>query len=144
MADNSALIAKLEAATEASVELDCDIARAAGWTYIPHEAPSMARWQSPDGNHHYAPHCFSGSLDAALTLLPKPHCEHCWGGTVCVEYTAGKGWHAALGHDTYDGQTNDNAHAGPAIALCIAILKASELPEIEPRVAKRAAERRRA
>jgi hypothetical protein len=91
------LIAKLESATEGSRELDREVNLAATGKFL----------------HHLAPR-YTTSIDAALTLVPG---YHYW--IVGVQY-------AAVWQE--DGRLADAekivTHGRPALALCIAALKA--------------------
>jgi len=117
---HSDLIQRLQDATEGSRELDFDIALSIGWTrewYI-----SCYGWKNPKGqqcSERYVP-AFSTSIDAAMTLVPEGH------GTVALEITR-KSARAAIGNDTQEGFVGEAAEAPtPALALCIAALKAKE------------------
>lgn len=74
------LIAQLEAAREASSELDEAIAFALGWTaeddpdlYAHHIGPMPRYWTDPNGYGagHGGPPAFTRSYDAAISLLPE-------------------------------------------------------------------------
>lgn len=64
------LIARLEATTEASWSLSVEIAMAVGWTERDVSDSDEVAWFDPQGKRRGVPH-FSGSLDAALTLVPE-------------------------------------------------------------------------
>lgn len=96
----SALIARLEAATEGSRELD--------WAIAVNE-----------GGEVWNPLYFTTSLDAALTLVPAHHMWEVRHGIGCraVVWTLEQDYD---GHSVPVGNTMDQ----PALALCIASLKA--------------------
>ena len=127
----SALIAKLEAATEGSRELDSEIALFLGWKYEKRGNSTKAWWYRPgiendyarssDSYRHQWPNMsWSTSIDAALTLVPK-------GWTRDVEATVPE-----LGVDVMLGDSRQvpqmtfvtGDHKVEAIATCIAALKA--------------------
>ncbi len=123
------IISKLEKATGPDRELDGQIALAIGWTFVAlaEQRERKAWWREPGAewfSRREKPPHFTGSIDSALTLVPE-----------------GKYWEVAFGLPTptiktrYWGQVYgdqdayDLAHpichgATPAIALCIASLKA--------------------
>ena len=127
----AALIAKLEAAPEGSDALDREIATVCGIEWSPDEDGQF-------GGYNILPRrCrFTSSLDAALTLVPEGWrvfelCE--WAGIPPC------GWHCVL--DVRDLVTPQRVSAGlpadnddretkqirtPALALCIAALKARD------------------
>lgn len=115
----SELIAALESANEGSRELDADIAEAIGVPLTPHLHPDNAAWMRRQKAKPY-----TTSIDAALTLMPA-------------------GYAMEVGLDPEDGQARvwkydpsggtqrlweANAPT-PALALCIAALKASKAQE---------------
>ena len=109
MTDTQALIAKLEAATEGSRELDTEIAEYIG-----------KRWDNEDGfPREYR---FSRSLDAAVSLIPK---EWVWGllpvaGSIrWICYV--REW---LGEWPHLVSKADSWASTPALAICIAAIKA--------------------
>ena len=123
----SALIAELEAAEQGSEALDKAIARQLGFRiaastggpHIMHQNDDMASWDLPK---------YSRSLDAALSLVP----ELCY---VRVGYWAhGENvplcWRALIWPPGPIGGPRDDDWTGnaptPALALCIASLKARE------------------
>jgi hypothetical protein len=126
------LIAALEAATGPTIALSRDVARFCGWFRVAPRFHKGGGWISPqdflgaddDGRpgldslhgteiHRDPPH-FTASIDAALTLVPE--------GREAVVYTAGGAdvWHATAGMHMHDM----TYAATPAVALCIAALKA--------------------
>ncbi len=116
MTDSTDLIARLEAAEGPDRGLDAEIARLKG--YEVHDK-LWVRVTSYDGHEKGAlsplPH-YTASIDAALTLVPEG-----WGWSFGqtptdegVEYHAQVNWEPIVAGGT------------PAIALCIAALKARE------------------
>lgn len=99
------LIAKLEAATGPSRELDHEIAYTVKWN---------GHWRGPE-----AIPPFLASIDAALLLVP----DDMW-------WTAGgckREQHASVGYEDLDlGDVFEGFGANPAIAVCIAALKAKQ------------------
>lgn len=115
------LIAELERAAEGLRELDGEIALSLGW--VKHHA-GWAHWTTPDGLENRHVPFFSDSLDAALTLVPE-----------------GCGWEISVDPD-WEGKIPPSAVVcpigespqrriltvapTPALALCIAALKARQ------------------
>lgn len=66
------LIERLEKAEGWDRQLDHDIALATGWTqsFSGATGTTPAGMRSPDGQYHYNAHLFTGSVDAARSLLP--------------------------------------------------------------------------
>lgn len=67
------LIARLEAATEGSRELDSAIALTVGWTFEKRAGETKRWWREPNGPVWFrdtSPPFFTTSLDAAMTLVP--------------------------------------------------------------------------
>lgn len=107
------LIERLEALTEPSREIDDEIAAAFAWTLVD---DIECLWRGPVGQVQQTP-CYTGSLDAALTLLP----EGCEDWTVCRDGKRGLDCWASIGaQDMAPAFTAET----PAIALLIAIMKA--------------------
>lgn len=129
------LIARLEAATEGSRELDAEIALANGWEYVdPLTAtdPLGPPWKHAAlGYRLLEPPQFSTSLDAALTLVPegwtwnvsdrapKPHAGRAYINNRELQI-AGIGGLAR--NPKYRGE--EATAFSPALALCIACLHA--------------------
>lgn len=115
------LIKRLEAATGPSRELDAEIVRlVAGWKRI--DSPGGADWIDPRGYEQCdrdVPH-YTASIDAALTLVP----EH-WSATIST-HPNNIGTFARVYNDGMKTEPAFNVHGNrpPAIALCIAALKA--------------------
>jgi len=112
------LIKKLEAATEGSRELDAEVAVAAGL-----DKDTMCSmyldWVRLNNanmiNGHPGPH-YTTSIDAALTLVPE--------GVAHWMIRSPKPWAKIwLHYDNTDNETYGDG-ATPALALCIAALKA--------------------
>ena len=91
MDDLNTLADRVEAASGPDRDLELAIAVALGWSRIPN--PTMAgglvgRWHRPDGTltGHDGPPYWTGSIDAALTLVPKDHeWSVNWFGNSCAE-----------------------------------------------------------
>lgn len=125
----SDLIARLEAAKEGSEEISREIAEAIGWRqeYVGDDSrgyfvPRYAVWFDPsnarkEAGQLYPP--FSQSLDAALTLVPADR------NTILKIYEPGEHVAFCLPKDGGRSETWTKA-ATPALALCIAALKARE------------------
>lgn len=115
------LIAALEAATGPSRELDAEIARCC----------DARQWRLTDegmGKVFFDPLEFTASIDAALTLVPETDGNR-W-------YEIGQAWTHATAHvrvyppNPWEGRTREAVADAPtpAIALCIAALKARTTP----------------
>lgn len=117
------LVERLEVAAEGSRELDCDIGIELGeWT--PPKGATRVRpdlWRRADINH-YQPHIpVTTSLDAALALAERV-LGHCFWEMEHVAIISGqRRYYATLSPET---PSADADAATPALALCIAILKA--------------------
>lgn len=132
------LIEKLEAATEGSRELDAEIGAQLGGGVASHNCSDNTRrtygagaWFTDADNMravliehtHHAPH-YTTSLDAALTLVPE---GYAWSLDFDPKLP-GK-----PGRPYYADVTDFSTHAAkawsttPALALCIAALKAREV-----------------
>ena len=125
----SALLAKLEAATEGSGKLSWDIAEALGWTkywnsltiYLPPGATEES------GPWHDKPPAFSESLDAAMTLVPPTHFYLLIFGCKADGYTCSLGGDELRGEGMihYADPAVLKAHAKTEpLALCIAAVRA--------------------
>ena len=115
------LIRDLEAATEGSRELDGEIALSLGW--VKHHA-GWAHWTTPAGLENQHVPFFSDSLDDALSLVP----EGTWYWHIRKHKSRGRS-HDAIVTLRKPGETADKIqfqvnHKTPALALCIAALKA--------------------
>ncbi len=125
MTDLSALIARLEAAEAGSRELDVAIARSLGWGV--HNARRFGLWVVPFGEYDtcdpddmFELGEFTTSLDAALALAERVLPGWSW-----EIYTA----YQIKGLMKYGCNLDeqDTAYAfTPALALCIAILRAKQ------------------
>ena len=103
------LIAELERATEGSFALDCKIAAEVGSKRVP-------------------PRAYSVSLDAALTLVPEGLCwryDSALGFAEIFDLTKSPIFVAGSSDDPCLGSKP------PALALCIAALKARQTQEVE-------------
>lgn len=104
------LIARLEKATAPDRGLDRDIAFSFGW--------------DPDGIQE--PPAYTASIDAAMTLVPA--------GMHWQLNSAGapnSAWQAAVCRSDLEPQVECWAYSSPAIALCIAALRARNTGETE-------------
>ncbi len=116
------LIAKTEAALEGSPKLNAMIAEALDWTFMSGWALSESYWIAPDDSHHEMPPPWTESLDAALTLVPEG-----WGW--------GANQHSGLCRANVRNESNGETlplpvgAPTPALALCIAALKARAAEE---------------
>ena len=130
------LIAALEKAEGPSRELDGDIAEMCGVVPAELEAMGVKRsiarrgrgsWYGAEGAFWHAP-AYTASLDAALTLVPNG-----WVFTLSTDDNASfpnAAAHARCANvpwaSAYVNRVSDAHAATPAIALCIAALKARE------------------
>lgn len=137
------LIARLEAATQSSQALDCEIALACGWRRHDPKNSSPYTWINLRGAYEFGPPPFSASLDAAVTLVPEGYGWQVgrpiqnYGATGCYSSVFRERrkdevgfWPGAWGHDgdhskppSSDWKTRRYAANG-AIALCLAALRA--------------------
>ncbi len=114
------LIARLEAASEGSEDLNEAVALATGWEQRWHEMGPVL-WHEPGmaACLEQSLPTFTISLDAALTLLPEgwwvQHIGHNLGGWGCRIETQGKSIPASVHIPRFKT---------PALALCITALKA--------------------
>lgn len=132
MSDLSDLIARLEAATEGSRALDCEVALAVGWTTRIHKPQTnydmeWVEWLPPRGKLAEVSTVvdrYTRSIDAALTLVPA-------GFDYGFSYSKKDGLEAwvqrpfreGICHQGYapEGADDDKTRA---LAICIAALKA--------------------
>lgn len=119
------LIAALEAADGPSRELDAQIALAHGWDVVPIREKgghTWDRWYRPYMGKRYPVRLpnYTSSIDAALTLVPE--------GYGLVIDVAGEYASASIYElrSTRAGPFVKPARRTPALALCIAALKARE------------------
>ena len=115
----TSLIKRLEALTGPSREVDAEIAKATGWTAVPWEfegARGVAWYASGPEAYKECPH-FTGSIDAALTLMPAT-----LKNTILLQTSSPA--KAGFGRDGKKFTYLEGATA--PIALCIAALKARE------------------
>ena len=125
--DDMTIIAKLEAATDGSRELDAAIAESIGWTRDQRDINGNWRWLAPKGPYTQLLPKWTTSIDAALTLVPED-----WAGQGSIHwpgYDAGRLINRAfvrLHHylSSGGGPRVDGYGATPALALCITALKA--------------------
>ena len=123
------LIAKLEAATGPSRELDYEIALAVGWSRNPYGRG----WLAANGDLCDAPPCLTASIDAALTLVPEGWHIECL--STPDKGTSVRNPSRKAACDMGPDLDNDEGweigrkvgnHAEAALAVCIAALKARE------------------
>lgn len=112
------LAERIEAADGPDRELDGDIAEAVG--AVPpfvhrRDSPEWGSWSG--GRDHWDAPAYTGSLDAAVTLVPEGYSFNL-GNDV-------RGW-ADVWFDVpvYDGKPYEGRAATPALALCAASLRA--------------------
>jgi hypothetical protein len=121
VSDLARLIARLEAATDGTVSLSEEVARAVGW--VSWRGQWFAPGTDPAGNPPSldgAPN-FTRSLDAALTLVPETagiEINRYW-----LTTRDGAVWSAQLRWGLRDSAASEDAPSAP-LALCIAALKA--------------------
>lgn len=118
----SDLIARIEAAKEGSRELNHEIAVAIGWCFGGGR-PKGGLWKSPDGKMNFdtVPD-FSGSLDAALTLVPDDSSV-----TLQFDHKTSCDFSPSAEVYPYGSEPKKPSYAStPALALCIAALEARE------------------
>ena len=113
------LITRLEALTGPSREVDEEIAKTTGWTAVPWEfegARGVAWYASGPEAYKECPH-FTGSIDAAMTLMPAS-----LKNTILLQTSSPA--KAGFGRDGKKFTYFEGVTA--PIALCIAALKARE------------------
>lgn len=124
------IIERLERATEPARTIDGQIATLLGWTLQKMKGDQRPYWRKPGVTDWYqratdGPPAYTASIDAALTLAPENaglqlarywlrRPEAAWRATLYVGGVPGNPKREFTGEDAY----------GPAIALCIAALKA--------------------
>lgn len=115
------LIARVERATGPDRALDAEIAIAAGWTF--HKDSLFDFWRAPGDEEHGEPLTFTGSVDAAMTLLGPPG-HPLWTVTINGRSHGRRGmsWWAEVTVPSREFQ--GDSHYRPALALCAAALKA--------------------
>lgn len=132
------LIEKLEKAEAGSRELDAEIAAAlripppgaAKWIknwrgrYIAHTPPGRVKVQHSDGTTgvHWSAAYYTTSIDAALTLVPRT-CV--W--KVYSDFPGDVFW-AEVFDPRYEFSFSSCERSAPALAICIAALKARKEP----------------
>jgi hypothetical protein len=114
MADLTELAARCEAETKADHGLNCAIAVAMGWTRI-----GMNGWDSPNLMRWDAPPNYTGSLDAAMMLVPAPDWE--WSLEIETDSEGQMFARCAMGDPM---RFRDCEAKTPALALCAAALRA--------------------
>jgi len=116
----TSLIKRLEALTGPSREVDAEIAKATGWESVPWEfagTRGVTWYASGPEAYKECPH-FTGSIDAALTLMPAT-----LKNTVLLQTSSPA--KAGFGRDGKKFTYFEGVTA--PIALCIAALKAREV-----------------
>jgi hypothetical protein len=112
------LIKRLEKAEAGSRELDFAIMAHFGYTDISDPRDAVECWRGPDGKSRFANATFSRSLDAALALAGRVLPDR----PICLDRMPdGSGWASVSGAISFNAKANT-----PAIALCIAIIKATD------------------
>lgn len=132
------LIERLEKATGPDRELDGDIAAALklhpkGWRRGVKEASATASWWSKDDRDRYDAPPVTKSIDAALTLVLEGWSWNVTGGDLSAE---GKPYACIASKDVIGGpepwleerDVKEATASTPAIALCIAALRARKEP----------------
>lgn len=130
------LIGKLEQATGPDRELADEVLLACGWT-VDHEDHEGVIWRATNGDLIAGDHNPLASLDSALTLVPEGHMHAIAGPWRYSEHHHDRDlwgkpiWYAAVSDELHGVDVeslDDFDHSGkgptPAIALCIAALKA--------------------
>ncbi len=127
------IINRLEAATEGSQELDCEIGMALGWT-VERPYEHVERWANPDGSVLYRsfPWSYTTSLDAALTLIPA-RTEHTKERSYQIDAIGFERCYAAAYRD---GDWFHGISRTPALALVIAALRARAKANQEGKVTR--------
>lgn len=117
------LIRRLEGATSPDPELGREILLACGWrrTCVGHFYGPLYNWSGPNGEHYHDDRlpCPTSSVDMALTIVPK---HHLWEMRQGFEARAIV-WMIETDYDERNPPTGYST-TFPAIALCIAALKA--------------------
>lgn len=114
------LIEKLENAISPDGALDDDLAKVLGWTFTKMKGDARPYWRKPGETAYYmriARPNFTASIDAALTLVPENWDWSVSPSEACVSSKDGR--FLASGDREFYAR-----HAVPAIALCIAVLRA--------------------
>jgi len=141
MTDCTALVARLEAATGPDPHLDAEIEAAIKGALIPSHRcrydvgfPGAVRTEDRPGTPWYSAPSYTGSVDAALTLVPDGH-----------RWLLDKRPSAYFRRDGYRAEVYREAHyyrsdrsdvpmhwgPTPALALCLAALRARQSREEE-------------
>lgn len=115
------LIERLERATGPDSELDEAIALVLGWTHQKMRGDAKPYWRKPGVTEYYMRSivpAYTASLDAALTLVPE--------GWMWDVSSSGCAWIMRNDDSICDSQIVIGGVKSPAIALCIAALRARE------------------
>lgn len=134
MTEIMSLIERLEKATGPNASLGREVLLACGWrkTCVGHFHGPMYRWSSPDGkigfdDDRFHDHDPTNSLDAAMSLVPEGYAIRDWMvwpgqpselNLLETHLYKGERWHKS------SDRRWPAKGATPAIALCIASLKA--------------------
>ena len=122
------LITRLEALTGPSREVDAEIAKATGWTAVPWEFAGTrgVTWYTSGPEAYKECPQFTGSIDAAMTLMPKiDRPNFPWLAMKSNNPNNPIGCRCEL---WIDNVKNYNGRGKTlAIAICIAALKAREV-----------------
>lgn len=113
MSGEEELIARLEKLSGPDREVDDALALIAGCKLI-----GCQVYRDTDGTYLGSARFYTNSIDSALTLVPVS-----WRVQDIWQSDNGNGWHAAVRIPGYEVGSDDLC-ATPAIALCIAALKA--------------------
>jgi hypothetical protein len=124
------LIKRLEALEAPCRECDAEIALAKGWTQF---KPNWYRPPDLDIHHHFSelPR-YTASIDAAMTLVPEGDFDQDWSRSTRCKSEGFKLWQVRIAFETVDQDPEElgpvalGEHDIPAIALCIAALRAQE------------------
>lgn len=136
MTDLTDLIARLEAASEGSMAIDCEIAEACGLVPEGMEPMGGFGFTYPvkggfSSAVQYHPPAFSRSLDAALSLVPEGAVWKVfsdWPGDLYWAFVTTADW---LPGDR-ESEYRSGGRAAPALALCIAALRARSAARRSP------------
>lgn len=124
------LIKRLEALTGPSREVDAEIAKVTGWRFLTSEKLPHEYWLDQDDLPHNSQPYFTGSIDAALTLMPKINRPNFpWLAIKSNNPNNPIGCRCEL---WLDNVKNYNGRGKTlAIAICIAALKARETGNVQ-------------
>jgi hypothetical protein len=118
------LIKRLEALEAPCRECDFAIHRAI------HNLPED--WPECTGNNHWMSFRYTASLDTAMTLVPQGDFDQDWSRSTRYKSEGFKLWQVRIALETVEQDPQElgpvalGEHDTPAIALCIAALRAQE------------------